>query len=180
MTLISRPQTNYLHSNSYQCLFCDGFEQRDYPIDMLTFPNASYNHLALTALHFNPDTTMFSNGPMSTNSDVQEAFMIAQARGAKLDTRPIERLINNGAGPGNGITIEFKDGTSIKLGMLLHRPATGNVAQHLIEQPGLAISETGGDIGIEGIFGESSVPGCFAAGDTQDLMKQVATAMGTD
>lgn len=131
------------------------------------------------ALNLNPDVTIYSNGPVSEDSAVQQALSIATASGAKVDTRKVTKLINNGPGPAKGITVEFEDGESVRLGMLLHRPATKNRGQHLIDQLGLKTREGSGEIVVDPVFAETSVKGCFGAGDTSDLVKQVALGMGS-
>ncbi|KAF2143180.1 uncharacterized protein K452DRAFT_296965 [Aplosporella prunicola CBS 121167] len=163
----------------YQCLFCDGFEQKGYPIGVLGYPHPSYNHLAMMALPFNrDDVTIYSNGAVSSDAAVQQALKTALASNVKLDTRPVKRLVNNGEGPENGITVEFETGPSAKLGMLLHRPPTRNRAQNLIDQLGLKTGEGSGEVVVDPTFAESSVKGCFVAGDSSELVKQVALAMG--
>lgn len=164
---------------SYQCLFCDGFEQKDYPIGVLGFQNASPLSLVLMALPFNSDVTIFSNGPVANDTATQTALQTALASKAKLDTRPVKKFINNGEGPEKGITIEFEEGDPVTLGMLLHRPPTVNRAQSLIKQLGLKTKEGSGEIVTDPVFAETSVKGCFAAGDTSELVKQVALGMGS-
>lgn len=129
-------------------------------------------------LKFNPDLTIFSNGPVSQDAAVQNALRTALASGAKLDERKVKKLINNGPGPEKGISVGFEDGSSVRLGMLLHRPPTRNRAQKLIEQLGLKTREGSGEVEIDPVFGETSVKGCFSAGDTAELVKQVAVSMG--
>jgi thioredoxin reductase len=162
----------------YQCLFCDGFEQKEYPGGIFTFPDASYTHLALTAIHMNPDITIYSNGPVSHDAAVQRALATVLARGVKLDIRRVKAFVNNGPGPERGITVQFQDGSDVTLGMLVHKPAMRNRAQLLLDQLGLATNKVNGEI-ITGSTGETSVPGCFAAGDTAEVMKQVAFASWT-
>ena len=116
---------------------------------------------------------------MSQNPAVQQALKIGLASKARLDERKVKRLINNGPGPENGITVEFNDDNSVKLGMLLHCPLTENRGQHLIDQLSLSTRDSG-EIIIDPIFCETSVKGCFAAGDTVNLVKQVALGMGHD
>lgn len=131
------------------------------------------------ALRLNPDVTIYSNGPVRQEPAVQEALRIALVSGAKVDERKIERLIHNGPGPANGISVEFEDRSRVRLGMLLHRPPTRNRSQHLIDQLGLKTREGAGEIVVDPIFGETSVKGCFSAGDTAQMVKQVAIGMGS-
>ncbi|KAL1622601.1 hypothetical protein SLS56_008712 [Neofusicoccum ribis] len=160
-----------------QCLFCDGFDERGWPMGVLAFDAPAYGHLAVMALHLNPAVTIFSNGPVSDAAPVQHALRVALASGAKLDTRRIRRLVNNGAGPERGITLEFDAGPSVTLGLLLHKPPTRNRAQHLINQLGLKTTPAG-DVAVDPLFAESSVPGCIVAGDTSEVVKQASLALG--
>ncbi|TFB01497.1 putative thioredoxin reductase [Trichoderma ghanense] len=160
---------------SYQCPFCDGFEQKDYPIGMLSFPNPSYSHFALMALPFNKDFTIYSNGPVPTDEPTQMALKKVMAAGIKLDERPILRLVNNGEGPEKGISIEFESGNPVTLGMLFHRPPFRNRGRDLIEQLKLK-TKPNGDVEVDPMMLHSSVYGCFAAGDTQESIKQALMA----
>ncbi|KAL7929942.1 hypothetical protein V8C35DRAFT_314211 [Trichoderma chlorosporum] len=159
----------------YQCPFCDGYEQKEYPIGLLTFPDPSYAHFALMALQFNKDFTIYSNGQAPTDEPTQLALKKVLAAGVKLDRRPIRRLINNGDGPENGISIEFESGPPVKLGMLLHRPPMQSRGRALIEQLGLETNPRG-DIVADPMMLRTNVPGCFAAGDTQESIKQALMA----
>jgi thioredoxin reductase len=160
---------------SYQCLFCDGYEQKDFPIGMLTFPNPSYAGFALMALPFNRDVTIYSNGPVPSDDATQAALEKVLAAGVKLDERRVTRLVNNGPGPANGITVEFESGPPAKLGMLLHRPLTRSRAHELVAQLGLQ-TKPNGDVQADPMMLQSSVPGCLVAGDTQGSIKQAAVA----
>lgn len=159
----------------YQCPFCDGFEQRNYPVGLLSFPNPSYSHFALMALAFNKDFTIYSNGPVPTDEPTQAALKKVMAAGIKLDERPILRLVNNGEGPDEGISIEFESGNPVTLGMLFHRPPFRNRGQELIDQLGLK-TKPNGDVDVDPMMLQSSVYGCFAAGDTQESIKQALMA----
>jgi gliotoxin/aspirochlorine biosynthesis thioredoxin reductase len=99
------------------------------------------------------------------------------ATGAKLDERPVRRLINNGEGPENGISIEFESGPPVKLGMLLHRPPTRSRGYELIQQLGLE-TKPNGDVVVDPMMLKTSVPGCIVAGDTSEMLKQAIVAAG--
>lgn len=127
------------------------------------------------ALPFNKDFTIYSNGPVPEDEPTQTALKKVLALGVKLDQRKVSRLINNGEGPENGITVEFESGSPAKLGMLLHRPPTKSRGQSLIEQLKLETKPTG-DVVADPMMLRTNVPGCFAAGDTQEAMKQALIA----
>lgn len=78
------------------------------------------------------------------------------------------------------MTIDFETGDPVTLGFIVHRPATVNRSQHLIDQLGVETVDPamGGHVKITNpMFNETSVEGVFAAGDTMVMMKQAAIAM---
>ncbi|KAF2496115.1 FAD/NAD(P)-binding domain-containing protein, partial [Lophium mytilinum] len=166
-------------SHIYQCLGCDGFEQRGTPIGILGFAGPEGAHLATMALAFDKRVTVFSNGPVSDAAPIQAGLAAVKAQGVKLDERKIRRLINNGESHEQGVSIEFEDGESVTLGFLVNKPPTVNRAQGLMEQLGVKTvpKEKGGHVEVVGMMNETSVKGCFVAGDTMTPMKQVAIAM---
>jgi thioredoxin reductase len=167
-------------SHIYQCLACDGYEQRGTPIGILSFDHPMAAHLVQMATSFDKRITIFSNGPVSTDDAIQKALKLAYAFGARLDERKIVRLVNNGPSHMDGVTIEFEAGEPVTLGFIVHKPVTVNRAQHLLEQLGVETVDAtmGGHIKIlNPMFNDTSVRGVFAAGDTMVLMKQVAIAM---
>ncbi|KAF2832913.1 FAD/NAD(P)-binding domain-containing protein [Ophiobolus disseminans] len=164
----------------YQCLACDGFEQRGTPIGILSFDSPMYAHMAQMATAFDKRITIFSNGPVSPDEPIQKALKVAHAFGATLDERKIVRLVNNGPSHTDGVTVEFESGEPVTLGFLVHKPATVNRAQHLIEQLGVETVDLamGGHVKIVNpMFNSTSVRGVFAGGDTMVMMKQVVIAM---
>ncbi|KAJ4380684.1 hypothetical protein N0V86_004045 [Didymella sp. IMI 355093] len=167
-------------SHIYQCLACDGFEQRGTPIGILTFNHPSQGHYVQMAKAFDDRITIFSNGAIPDDEPIQKALHVSKAFGAKVDDRKITRLVNNGPSHTDGVTIEFETGEPVTLGFIAHRPPTVNRAQHLIEQLGVETVDAsmGGHIKIMNpMFNDTSVKGVFAAGDTMVMMKQVAFAM---
>jgi hypothetical protein len=140
-----------------------------------------YAHMVQVATAFDPPSiTVFSNGPLKNDEPVQEALKLAKAFGATLDERKIVPLVNNGSSHTDGVTIYFERCEPATLGFLVHKPATVNRAQHLIEQLGLETVDAamGGHIKIiNTMFNETSVRGVFAGGDAMVMMKQVAIAM---
>ncbi|KAF1364793.1 FAD/NAD(P)-binding domain-containing protein [Lizonia empirigonia] len=164
----------------YQCLGCDGYEQRGTPIGILGFKHPSQSHLVQLATAFDDRITIFSNGAISDDAPIQQALKTSKAFGAKVDSRKITRLINNGPSHEDGVTIDFETGDPVTLGFIVHRPATVNRSQHLIDQLGVETVDPamGGHVKITNpMFNETSVRGVFAAGDTMVMMKQAAIAM---
>lgn len=165
----------------YQCLACDGYEQRGSAVGILDFDNPGYAHMVQMAVPLEPiSITLFTNGPIKKEAPMQDALKLAKAFGATLDERKIVRMVNNGPSHIDGVTIHFETGEPVTLGFLVHRPITVNRAQHLIEQLGVETVDPamGGHIKIaNAMFNETSVRGVFAGGDTMVMMKQVAISM---
>ncbi|PSN73301.1 FAD/NAD(P)-binding domain-containing protein [Corynespora cassiicola Philippines] len=167
-------------SHIYQCLACDGYEQRGTPIGILDCNSPMVSHLASMAIVFDPRVTIYSNGPISDAEPIQNALKISKALGVAVDQRKIKKLINNGPSHTDGVTIEFETGDPVTLGFIVHRPPTVNKAQDLIEQLDIETMslDMGGHIKIMNpMFNETSVRGVFAAGDAMVMMKQVTIAM---
>lgn len=157
----------------YQCLACDGYEQRGTPIGILEFNHPSQSHLVQMARSFDTRITIFSNGAIPTDLPVQQALTVAKAFGATVDSRKITRLINNGPSHEDGVTIEFETGEPVTLGFIVHRPVTVNRSQHLIDQLGVEMvgPAMGGHVKIMNpMFNETTVRGVFAAGDAMVMM----------
>jgi thioredoxin reductase len=162
-------------SKIFQCLFCDGFEESHRPIGVLEFPNEYNMYLALMSFSFTPTTvTVFSNGPLKNSSKVQNIRKLLEASGCKIDDRKIVKLVKH-----EQVTLHFETGEPVTVAFLIHKPPTIPRAQSLIEQLGLKTEDikTGGEILTNGMFGETSVKGVFAAGDTATHMKNVSTAI---
>lgn len=128
---------------------------------------------------FSSSKTIFTNGPPPQDKPTQTALFKVLALGYTLDERRIRRLVNNGRGAEKGITIQFETGEDVKLRMLFHRPAMRSRAGELIDQLGLEVREDGNVAVMDGMpVMQSSVRGCFVAGDVQEGVKQAVVAAG--
>ncbi|KAG8416238.1 hypothetical protein J3458_006834 [Metarhizium acridum] len=88
--------------------------------------------------------------------------------------RKVTRLeLENGSGP--GVIVHFADGTSKREGFMTNHP---RVEQQSLfaAQLGLECAPTG-DIVVTAPFNETSVKGCFAAGDAATMMKSAVQAI---
>lgn len=127
---------------------------------------------------------IFANGDIPTDDPTQGALKMAVAQGARVDHRRIKRLIDNGSGEHDGMSVEFEDGDVIKIGCMFHHPHCDSRARDLFEQLGVETtatnhrSGTGGEIPAKE-FGKTNVPGIYAAGDTSTPHKSVPIAMST-
>lgn len=150
---------------------------------MLGFAHPVGEKFTLMAFLLSSDVTILTNGEpipdASSPSEIWRAVRTVRAKGAKFDTRRIVRLLNDGPPPEHGVTVEFEDGEKMKLGFLVHRPSTVNRAQALFDQLSVETKpeNQGGEVVLKNMFGETSVSGCFVAGDTMSAMKQVTVSM---
>ncbi|RAL08515.1 FAD/NAD(P)-binding domain-containing protein [Aspergillus homomorphus CBS 101889] len=157
------------------CLFCDGFERRDRSAGILGLESLHNLPSILMARHMSSaSVTIFLNGQSPDNEKDKEALRVATARGCKVDDRLIRRLSRDPAN--DGIIVEFVDGAQSRIGYLLHHPPTVNRASGLISRLGLQLVQQGVHVQINP-EGETSVRGCFAAGDTATQWKIVSVAL---
>ena len=166
-------------SHIYQCLGCDGYEQRGTPNGVMDCGPMT-GHLVGMALRFDERVTVLTNGPVPDEEKVREQMRVCEAWGAKIESRRVKRLVNNGPTHKEGVTVEFEEGENMTLGFIAHKPPTVNRAPELVEQLGLeCVSEKeGGHVKIVNpVFNSTSVKGVFVAGDTMTPWKQVTFAM---
>ncbi|KAL9101635.1 MAG: hypothetical protein Q9163_003133 [Psora crenata] len=169
-------------TNIYQCLFCDGRERSHLPMGQLGFPSSSHlNHLMMLR-HLGgegADVTVFTNGPLPEDNALLEAVKAAESLGTRFETANIikyERVPS----PGIGIRVCLEDGRKISLGFLLDKPSTVPVGEEmLVEGLGVEIASDplGRNIKKNEPFGETSVKGCFVAGDAGSSLKHVTMAV---
>ncbi|KAF2018650.1 FAD/NAD(P)-binding domain-containing protein [Aaosphaeria arxii CBS 175.79] len=166
-------------SHIYQCLACDGYEQRGTPIGVLDLQPWT-SHFVHMAQQLDDRVTVFTNGPIPATlpPPIERSLKISKVFGAKFDERKIIRMVNNGPSYVEGITLEFELGEPVTLGFVVDKPPVVNRAQDLIDQLGLETVplEQGGHLKVNSM-NETNVRGVFAAGDTTVMMKQVVIAM---
>ncbi|KAE8155343.1 FAD/NAD(P)-binding domain-containing protein [Aspergillus avenaceus] len=158
------------------CLFCDGYEQKDRSAGTLGLESLQdlASILMIHQMSAAP-LTIFLNGQSITKEEDRKALHVAKARGCKVDDRSIRRLSRN---PTNGyIRIDFTNGSQSEIGFLLHHPSIMNRASALISELNLELVPEGGHIQVKNAVGETSVRGCFAAGDTATASKIVSVAL---
>lgn len=158
----------------FHCLFCHGFEERGAESvgvlagGMLSAPEA-IAHVTPMAKRLASSVTVYTNGNTDLASTVRSSLKSTKIH---FDARPITRLSLTGSG--TSVQVTFEDGTTKTEGFLVNHP---NVVQStpFVEQLGLETNPSG-DIKIEAPFNETSVKGCFAAGDAATMMRSVVTA----
>ena len=159
-------------------MFCHGYEQRDSPSsgvlavdDGAKLPFAL--HVSRNAAQLTKRVTIYTHG----NEEL--AKVISQSLGdlapVDVDNRKIARFVPK---PDKvGLTVHFDDGTSKEEAFIAHKPIA-KLRGPFAEQLGLDTMPDG-DIKVSPPFGETSVGGCFAAGDNSNFLKTVPTAINT-
>ncbi|KAL5048555.1 hypothetical protein BDW71DRAFT_195859 [Aspergillus fruticulosus] len=135
----------------------------------------------LTALPLagNQQLTVFTDGAIfDANKELQQALDIAAARGVKIDERKVTSITEN---PHTvGIRMHFSEGPDQDPRMLLHSPPNVNRAADIIASLGLETQPgPDGHVITKTAMRETSLRGCFAAGDTSTSAKIISVALAT-
>lgn len=161
------------------CLFCDGFENKGGRIGALGLQTPPDLDALLMAFQLTKDTvTVFTNGNAASNGEVQRLYRIAAARGVTFDHRAIHSVSE--IPDAVGVQLNFQDGSHEHVRMLLSTPPSVNRAANLIsalrlENPAGA----GAHVISKTPMGETSLRGCFVAGDTSTPAKIIHVAMAS-
>ncbi|KAF4636589.1 hypothetical protein G7Y89_g1491 [Cudoniella acicularis] len=169
----------------FHCLFCHGYEDAGVKsigvlaVDLMAQVPQITNGLVRNALRFSDDVTIYTNGAESIATTMLELVSTADApQGVKMDSRPIARLTKEDTAA--EVTIEFKDGSRITHGFLVHGPRN-EMELDFAKDLKLERMPSGGEVKVLPPFNETTEPGCFAAGDIGSVGKIViaGVAFGT-
>ncbi|KAI0817181.1 FAD/NAD(P)-binding domain-containing protein [Xylaria sp. FL0064] len=148
----------------FHCLFCHGYEQRG---------SESSGILAINDLApMTKSVTIYTHGNAASAAEIQKA--IGPMAPFTVDSRRITKF-ELGANE-LGITIHFEDGSSKKEAFLGHKPKSALKSSFLAEQLDLGITAQG-DLEVKPPFGETTLGGCFAAGDNSSFLKITPNAV---
>ncbi|KAI1102623.1 FAD/NAD(P)-binding domain-containing protein [Jackrogersella minutella] len=161
----------------FHCLFCHGYEQRGSASagvlainDVAPIPIAL--HVSRNAAQFCKSITIYTNGDVSHANEIQA--VIGPSAPFTVDSR---RITNFVLGPDQiGLTVYFEDGNSKEEAFLGHKPLSKLKSDFLANQLGLEVTPQG-DIKANPPFGETSLTGCFAAGDNSSFLKTSPNAV---
>ncbi|GAB3643380.1 NAD(P)/FAD-dependent oxidoreductase [Spirosoma arcticum] len=148
------------------CPYCHGYEVQHQPLGVLAHPDHVMMQVPLIR-HWSKNLTLFTNGTVSLTTEQRDTI---QRLNVPIVETPIQRIRHE-----NGMmtAFAFADGSALALTALF---AAVPFRQHsdLAQQVGCTFTETG-LIGVS-LFGETSVPGLFAAGDNSSPLRQLAIA----
>jgi thioredoxin reductase len=131
-------------------------------------------HVARNALQLSRIVTIYTNGDTTRTAAFKEA--IGSKASIEIDERPIERfrLGDNHV----GVTIVFEDKDEKFEAFLAHNPEIRLRSSELVTDLGLDVSPKGA-IAVQEPFGETTVPGVFAAGDAISTLRTIPNAFST-
>ncbi|GAB2468739.1 thioredoxin reductase [Hymenobacter qilianensis] len=148
------------------CPYCHGYEVHSQPLGLLGNGDAGYELVRLIQ-NWSKDLTLFTNGPSTLNEEQRQQV---QQLGIPIMEAPIARIEHQ-----NGLmqAIHLQDGSRVPLTAVFARVP---FRQHsdLAEQLGCELTATGLIAVAE--FGQTSVPGVYAAGDNSSPMRQLTMA----
>lgn len=138
----------------FHCVYCDGYERREQPLAVLD-ASAGGGFYALQLTGWSSDVVLCTNGATEISDEDLAALT---ERGIPVREAPIVRLEDTD----DGVTIVFADDPPLERHAIFVRPPT-HQRSNLAAQLGCNTLE---DDSIEvNDFGQTSVPGVFAAGD---------------
>ena len=146
------------------------------------FSSANLLNHAIMICHLSgekPNVTIFTNGPFPEDPATKEAMNAARSVGCVFDERIITKL-TRAPKDEKGVDVHFRDGQNTRMGFLVDKPPTHPMGQQMmVDGIGVEIVPTmfGSCLKRNEPFGETSVKGCFVAGDAGSPMTQVTLAV---
>ncbi len=149
------------------CPYCHGYEVHGQKLGLLANGNMAAELSGLIH-HWSQDLVLFTNGPADLTTEQADSI---QARNIQIVETPIAEIEHTS---GYLRAVHTTDGSAYPLAAVFARVP---FRQHsdLAMQLGCVHTENGLIQATE--FGETTVPGVFAAGDNTTLMRQVAVAV---
>lgn len=148
------------------CPYCHGYEVRNEKLGVMIEGDHTVHYAGLIR-HWSHDLTFFTNGSTKITTDQKE-----EIRRLKIPiiASPLAKIVQQ-----NGMlsAVETQEGDHIAL-TALFAPVPSRQHGDLAQQLGCEISPAG--LIVVNPFGETTVPGVFAAGDNSSPMRQIVIA----
>ncbi|QKZ12195.1 NAD(P)/FAD-dependent oxidoreductase [Spirosoma sp. KUDC1026] len=151
------------------CPYCHGYEVHSQPLGILARGETA-NHLVRLIYHWSKNLTLFTNGPAELTPE-QRSFI--SRIGVPIVEEPVVAVEHE---QGQLQALRFQSGERHELTAIFsHVPNR----QHtdLASQLGCTLTDTG--LIQVSSFGQTSVPGIYAAGDCSSPMRQIAAAVAS-
>lgn len=128
-------------------------------------------HVSRMAKRLSGHVNIYTNGLPDLDTSLKP--MIKSSK-ITVDNRKVSSLalINNGP----HVQLTFEDGSTAEEGFIASHPDVEQRAGGLVEQLGLELTPMG-DVQVTPPFNETSVKGCFAAGDMATMMRSAVQAI---
>jgi thioredoxin reductase len=150
----------------FHCPYCHGWEVRDRALAVLGNPHAAYRALLLRA--WSADVVLLTDGPAELDPDERARLERASV---PVDERPVAGVRSR---DGALEAVLFADGDQLpRDGLLVAAPLRQR--SPLATDLGAELTERG-TVDVDA-FGQTTVPGLYAAGDVSAVMQQVAGAI---
>lgn len=151
------------------CPYCHGYEVRRQPVGILANGDMGYE-MATLIQHWNPELSLFTNGPATLTESQQQAL-------EQLNIPIIETPVTAIEHEHGALTaLVLADGSRLHPNALYAR-VPFRLSSDLAQQLGCQLTEQNLIQATE--FGETTVPGVFAAGDAITMFRQVAIAVAS-
>ncbi|KAM0750276.1 FAD/NAD(P)-binding domain-containing protein [Meredithblackwellia eburnea MCA 4105] len=179
----------------YPCFFCDGLEDSGAPHAGILCLDASQpgslegsSMFAMMASRFVPKITLYTNGSLTSELKKDDRVVRLEKKGFKFDDRKILRLEPDSRSSEERektrtfreLKIHFETAEPATVAFLGYKGQTELPAIAKKVATGLGLTFTpNGEIEVQGPMQGTSVPGVFAAGDCQTMLKQVHVAVSS-
>ena len=153
------------------CPYCHGYEVRNDAIGLLLSGNINVFHHAMLLRNLSVDLTLFANG----NLDIvpAETVTLLKDLGVKLIYKKIEKLDEANVKGKKILVVKLQD-EDVQLGGLFIVPGLRQQSG-LAEAIGCKMNENGA-VNVD-MFQQTTVKGCYAAGDTTNPFGAVTVSM---
>lgn len=169
---------------SFHCLFCDGFEQRGAPsVGVLGVGLLSsapiLAHVSQLAKRHAAHVTIYTDGDSALATALLSSLHLSSGK-LTIEPRRLAKLALKDYPASSAVLVTLADGTTREEGFVASHPRVEQAAP-FAAQLGLATKEEAGGplVVLQTPAGETSVAGCFAAGDAAVAMKSVVQAVAT-
>jgi thioredoxin reductase len=149
------------------CPYCHGYEVHSQPLGILANGETGYE-MATLIQQWSPRLTVYTNGPATLTPDQRHQLDQLQVAVVEQEVAAIEHQ------DGMMTALRFTDGTRVHPTAIFSRVPFRHHTD-LASQLGCTLTENGLIQATE--FGETNVPGVYAAGDITNPFRQVALAV---
>lgn len=162
---------------SFHCLFCHGYEERgDFSSGILAVQEAAFLpttlHMAQNALQLTNSVTIYTHGDEKLQRELQAA--VASKAAITFNSRVIKGF--SMPDDNSRIILIFEDGSTKEEAFIATKPNCVLRNKKLSEDLGLELTPQG-DIKCTPPLGETSITGCFSAGDCWYQFKSIPGAI---